>query len=254
MLLAKEQRIGAAVLCLIALVIWFIHAISPSQAPAPEPPVKPTHDKRTATRHKFDSILREDSLRYQQWTAIRKHRYDSFRITDSVQRMEWRKERIRLRDSLRREDSLWMDSVGIPYFLPRLKKDTILDLNHCDTSELILIRGIGRYTAVQIVQYRERLGGFYSPSQLTDELFSKLSLDTLLYHFIVDTTAIRPININTCSVDSMVRHPYIRYEQAKAIYNLRRKIIRITSLEDLRSLPQLTDDDIRRLAAYISLE
>ena len=123
-----------------------------------------------------------------------------------------------------------------------------------DTAELQLIRGIGRYTAVQIVQYRERLGGFYSPEQLKDEVFGKLSLDTLLYRFTADPTAVQRMDVNRASIDRLQRHPYIRYEQAKAIYTLRRKKVRLESIEDLRALPEMKEEDLRRMAPYLSFE
>lgn len=254
MLFAKEQRIGASILCGIALIAWLVVAIWPArntgslpQEPSPAAPKKSWEERK-------DSIRQADSMRYAQWATEREQRYDSFRMADSLRRVEWKKERLKWRDSARVADSIWLDSVGIPYYTLRVKKDTILDLNHCDTAELMLIRGIGRYTAVQIIQYRERLGGYYSPAQLTDELFSKLSLDTLLDHFTVDTTAIRKFRINSFSAERLAHHPYLRYEQAKAIYDLRRKRVRISSLEELRSLPQLNDEDIQRLKAYISFE
>ena len=254
MLFAKEQRIGASILCGIALVAWLVVAIWPSlneESPLQEPsPVAP----KKSWEERKDSIRQADSMRYAQWAAEREQRYDSFHMADSIRRAEWKKERLKWRDSARVADSLWLDSVGIAYFTPRVKKDTVLDLNHCDTAELMLIRGIGRYTAVQIVRYREHLGGYYSTLQLTDEVFEKLSLDTLLCHFTADTTAIRHLRINTCSAQHLARHPYLRYEQAKAIYDLRRKRVRISSLDELRGLPQLTDDDLRRLKPYISFE
>lgn len=250
-LLAKEQRIGAAVLCGIALIGWFIVAVHPDRAETQDSPETP---KKRSWAERKDSIRQADSLRYVQWKEEREARYDSFRLADSLRHAAWRAERQQRWDSMRTADSIWMDSVGIPYFLPRVKKDTVLDLNHCDTAELQLIRGIGRYTAVQIVRYRERLGGFYSPQQLTDEIFSKLSLDTLLHHFTVDTTAIRPIPVNSCSIDRLSRHPYIRYEQAKAIYHLRRSSLKINSLNDLRSLSQISESELQRIAPYLAFE
>lgn len=251
MILAKEQRRAAVLLFSVALVAWFIVAVWPSrQKDLPEP--QPSAPKRSWEARK-DSMRRTDSLRYAQWAAEREQRYDSFRVADSLRRAEWKTERQKQWDSIRVADSLWRDSVGIP-FIPRFKKDTILDLNHCDTAELQYIRGIGRYTAVQIVQYRERLGGFYSPTQLTDEVFGKLSLDTLLHHFTADAKDITPLRINSCNIDVLQRHPYLRYEQAKAIYNLRRKQLRLTSLDDLRALPELSDSDLHRLAPYLLFE
>lgn len=248
MLLAREQRISAAVLFGLAMIVWFVVSLWPEK-PVEEPPKntkKPWAERR-------DSIRRADSLRFEQWKADREARYDSFFRADSIRHEAWKIERQHRWDSMRLADSLWRDSVGIPH-IRQIKKDTILDLNRCDTAELQLIRGIGRYTAIRIVQYRQRLGGYYSPSQLTDEFFDKLRLDTLLAHFTADPADIQLIPVNKASVDRLSHHPYLRYEQAKAIYTLHRKKIRITSIDDLRSLPELKEEDIRRLEPYLSFE
>ena len=248
MILAKEQRIAAAILFGIALIAWIIVAIWPSRQPEEQ---KKPHKKSWEERK--DSIRIADSLRYVQWKEEREQRYDSFRMADSMRHEAWKIERQARWDSMRVADSLWRDSVGWRY-VKREKKDTILDLNHCDTTDLQLIRGIGRYTAVQIIMYRERLGGYYNPEQLKDEALGKLSLDTLLYHFIVDTAAVQRIPVNSCSIERLQRHPYIRYEQAKAIYNLRRKQTKLPSIEALRSLPELSEEEVKRIAPYLSFE
>lgn len=249
MILAREQRKAAAVLLGIALVAWFVMAIWPVQEVEEEkkPTKKPWAERR-------DSIRQADSMRFIQWKADREARYDSFFRADSIRHEQWKIERQARWDSMRKADSIWRDSVGMKYFAPRVKKDTILDLNHCDTAELQLIRGIGRYTAVQIVRYRERLGGYYSPEQLKDEVFGKLSLDTLLPHFTADTTAIQQMPVNRCSVDRLQRHPYLRYEQAKAIYTLRRNKVRLKSMDELRKLPELSEEELQRIAPYLNFE
>lgn len=247
MILAKEQRIGALILFGIAIIVWIVMALYPSTPPAPETPKKKSWAERK------DSIRLADSLRYVQWREEREQRYDSFRMADSLRHEAWKIERQRRWDSMRIADSLWRDSVGMR-FTKRVKKDTVLDLNHCDTTELQLLRGIGRFTALQIVRYREQLGGFYSPLQLTDEPFADYHLDTLLHHFTADTSVIRALNVNRCSTAALQRHPYLRYHQAKAIYTLRRQRIRLHSIDDLRSLPDLTEDDLHRLTPYLSFE
>ena len=183
MILSKEQRIGAAILFGVALIAWIVVAVWPSrQLTLPEPD-SPT-PKRSWEERK-DSMRRADSMRFAQWAAEREQRYDSFRLADSTRRAQRREELKQARDSARVADSLWRDSMGI-FFTKRIKKDTIIDLNHCDTTDLLFIRGIGRYSANQIIQYRERLGGYYSPTQLTDEALAKCHLDTLLAHFTAD--------------------------------------------------------------------
>lgn len=249
-ILAKEQRIGAFILFGIFLIIWLTVALWPSNEPelqAPQEPVKRTWEQRK------DSMRRVDSLRYAQWSREREQRYDSFRMADSMRRDEWKRERQQAYDSFRVADSLWRDSVGWR-FAQHIKKDTILDLNHTDTTELQFIRGIGRYTAIQIIRYREQLGGYSSPSQLTDEELAKLHLDTLLNHFTADSKDVQTIPVNSSSAERLQRHPYIRYQQAKAIYTLRRKRTRLSGMEDLRSLSEFTEKELERLAPYLSFE
>ena len=253
MLLAREQRIGAIVLFGIALAVWLGVAIwrSPEPTtPAPEAPKPKPH--RTWEQRK-DSMRRVDSLRYAQWTAEREQRYDSFRLADARRRKEWKNERQAYWDSCRLADSIWRDSVGMT-FAKHIKKDTILDLNHCDTAELQFIRGIGAYTALQIVHYRQQLGGFYSPEQLTDAPFAHLRLDTLLHCFTADSSDIETIDVNSCSVARLSRHPYLRYEQAKALYDLRRRLILIHSIEEVEQLPEFTKNDINRIKFYLRFD
>ena len=254
MILSKSQRIGAAVLFGIAFVAWVTYAVWPSRQSDLSNLSDPPYKKKGRTwEERKDSMRRADSIRYAEWSAERELRYDSFRVADSLRRLELKAELKLYRDSAHIADSLWRDSMGI-YFVRHEKKDTILDLNHCDTTELQYIRGIGKYTAIQILSYRERLGGYYSPLQLTDEPFAKCHLDTLLAHFIVDTTVILPLPVNDCSIDRLQQHPYIRYNQAKAIYNLRRKRVKLSSIEELKVLPELTEEDIERFAPYMSFE
>ena len=107
---------------------------------------------------------------------------------------------------------------------------------------------------MQIIKYREQLGGYYSPEQLNDEPLQRLHLDTLFDHFTADSKDVQTIDVNSCSLDRLQRHPYLRYSQAKSIYTLRRQHIRLQSIEDLRSLPELTDEDLERIAPYLNFD
>lgn len=253
MLLSKGQRTGAIILLSLALAGWLIAALRTGRETESIPPREPNTHKLSWEERK-DSMRRADSARFAEWAAEREQRYDSFRLADSLRRAEWKAERKRLFDSSRIADSLWRDSVGWRFDAKHAKRDTILDLNHCDTSELQLIRGIGRYTAIRIVKYREELGGYYSPVQLGDEEFSKLRLDTLFAHFTADSSDVQTINVNTCPLEVLQRHPYLRYNQAKAIYTLRRKKVRLRSIEALREIKEMSEREIERVAPYLRFE
>ena len=55
----------------------------------------------------------------------------------------------------------------LPY-VPKYPEGTVIDLNQADTASLKRIPGIGSGLARMIVAYRNRLGGFYSVSQLQE--------------------------------------------------------------------------------------
>ena len=135
-------------------------------------------------------------------------------------------------------------------YAAHLKRDTILELNTADTTELQLLRGIGRYTALQIVRYRQALGGYCSVRQLYEiEGLNHERVDSLLAHFTVDTVRITPIPVNQASVKRLQRHPYISYRQAEQLYDLRRRRLRLNSMDELIGI--FTPDQLERLRPYL---
>ena len=176
-----------------------------------------------------------------------------------------RRERM-LRDSLRRDSiqhryEARRDSLQSAYLQHRdslikagklhIKKDTIIELNTTDTADLQYIRGIGGYTARQIINYRNQLGGYYSTRQLLEiKHIDYLNWDSILPHMTVDTTKITRINIQMASVERLRRHPYISFTQAKSAYELRRRLIRLKGIEDL--YPSVfTKEEAERLKPYL---
>jgi competence ComEA-like helix-hairpin-helix protein len=149
-------------------------------------------------------------------------------------------------------DSLRKDS------LPRWKeenKDTILNLRTADTVELKMIHGIGSYRARQIVRYREQLGGFVSVEQVLEAKgMENVDADSLLAHFWIDSVKIEPMNVNSVGVQRLSRHPYLRFEQAQAIYELRRKKIRLDSIQQLQQIECISAETLEKIAPYLNFD
>jgi competence ComEA-like helix-hairpin-helix protein len=149
-------------------------------------------------------------------------------------------------------DSLRKDS------LPRWKeenKDTILNLRTADTVELKMIHGIGSYRARQIVRYREQLGGFVSVEQVLEAKgMENVDVDSLLAHFWIDSVKIEPMNVNSVGVQRLSRHPYLRFEQAQAIYELRRKKIRLDSIQQLQQIECISAETLEKIAPYLNFD
>lgn len=160
----------------------------------------------------------------------------------------------RWRDSL---DSIAVDTV--PRYVHH-KKDTVLNLRTADTTELKMLRGIGSYRAKQIVRYRQELGGYTSTQQLREikalqTIFAdSLQADSLLAHFYIDSVIVTPLYVNRASPEQLQRHPYLRFEQAQAIYELRRRKIQLDSIQQLYRLPCFSEEELLRLEPYLSFE
>lgn len=129
---------------------------------------------------------------------------------------------------------------------------TIIDLNLTDTTQLKMIPGIGSYYAKKIINYREKLGGFVSIHQISE--IEGLPKDIQQWFEIKHPTTIKTIHMNTTDFKTLVRHPYLNYEQTKAIINYRQKYGKITHWETLLNLSVFTEKDIEKLTPYFRLE
>ena len=157
------------------------------------------------------------------------------------------------------QDSIVVDSTKVDTVrldsLPKwrsIKKDTILNLRTADTTELKLIRGIGSYRAKMIVRYREQLGGYVRVEQILEARgMDKVIADSILSHFYIDSVVVNKMPVNKMRPEVLQRHPYLNFEQAKAIYEYRRKHIRIKSAEELKKIKGLSPTDIEKISIYL---
>ena len=134
-------------------------------------------------------------------------------------------------------------------------KDTVLNLRTADTTELKMIRGIGSYRARQIVKYREQLGGFVCVEQVMEAKgMDQLEKDSVLRWFVLDSVVVEEMNVNKVSAQRLSKHPYLRFEQAKAIYELRRKKIWLKSVNDLEVLDCMDVKTLEKVTPYLNFD
>lgn len=130
----------------------------------------------------------------------------------------------------------------------KLKNSERISLNASDTTMLKRVPGIGSYFARQIVNYRNRLGGFYSTRQLSE--IDDFPMESANFFIIPDERGIRKINFNKLTLSQLKRHPYINFYQAREICDYRRLKGPLHSLEDLRLLRDFPPEEIARLKPY----
>lgn len=151
------------------------------------------------------------------------------------------------------------DSVKVKYpiiqkYSQKLKVGEMIELNSADTTQLKKIPGIGSSFANRIVKYRNLLGGYISLSQLREVWGVDQSLYTKIKPYISLKIKVTKVKINQMSAQELRKHPYINYQQAKIITDLRQRKGNITSLSRLSLLDEFTEKDIKRLEYYLSFD
>ena len=151
---------------------------------------------------------------------------------------------------------------------PRIRSDTIppfttksrqpmydivrLDLNSCDTNELVTVPQFGSKRAAKLVEYRDKLGGFHSFSQL-QEIYVLQNVDTvkLKTYLYINKQRIRKLNINTATYQELMAHPYIDAYLTKLILKHREKNGPIHDLDELQQITHAYPELIEKLRPYV---
>ena len=107
---------------------------------------------------------------------------------------------------------------------PEKKPIPIVDLNTVDSTTLVELPQIGPYTAVRIIEFREKLGGFIDKEQLRDVKGMDDARFAAIQPYInLGAVEIRKVDVNRADFKTLVHHPYLNYEQVKRIVNQREK-------------------------------
>ena len=157
-----------------------------------------------------------------------------------------------IRDTVRRKWYVW-DTVRVEVksvrYAAKSRPLEPLDLNTLDSTGLVQLPGIGPATAIKIIRYRERLGGYTQISQLTE--IEGLPDSLMKWFIITDTIPVSRIAVNKATLAELRRHPYIDFYQARAIVEFRNERGTIKSPEQLSFLEEFTAQDLIRLKPYL---
>ena len=128
----------------------------------------------------------------------------------------------------------------------------IVNVNEADSMTLCSIPGIGSGVSRAIIKFRDDLGGVYDKKQLLE--ISIVSEDMLEWMDVGRNVKLRTLNINRASFSVLNRHPYISYEQAKALVGYMRLYGRIGDERVLMATGIFSADEIRKLRPYLRYE
>ncbi len=143
-----------------------------------------------------------------------------------------------------------------------LKKDELsnsnpkyraIEINVADTSAFIELPGVGSKLAARIVNFRDKLGGFYSIDQIAETYGLPDSAFRKIKPFLrLENISIKKINVNTATKEEMKSHPYIKWNLANAIVEYRNQHGGFSTLEDLKKISLITDDTFSKIKFYLT--
>ncbi len=132
---------------------------------------------------------------------------------------------------------------------------SIIDINTADTTAFILLPGIGSKLAGRIVNFRDKLGGFYSVEQvketfgLPDSTYQKIK-----QYLKLDNPSVKKININTATIEELKAHPYIKYVLANPIVAYRTEHGFYSKVEDVKKVMVVTEEIYNKIVKYLIVE
>jgi len=148
--------------------------------------------------------------------------------------------------------------INIPdavYTSNKVKPGEIIELNSADSTKLTALRGIGPASAVIILRYRNRLGGFCRKEQLKEVYgMDSLRYDEIKSQVSVNPSKIKKLPINSISFDQLRLFPYLNYKQANAVIEYRKQHGNYNSMDDLKNIVLLDAGILRKIEPYISFK
>ena len=117
------------------------------------------------------------------------------------------------------------DQSYIKHKKPSYAKDTVayksIDINKATNEEWQRINGIGPTYAKMINNFRGKLGGFYQVEQIAETYGLPDSVFQKIVPYVKESSPPFKIPINQIPIDSLAKHPYLTWKQARVVINYR---------------------------------
>lgn len=139
---------------------------------------------------------------------------------------------------------------------PKEKKQlSKFNLNSADTAQLKRLRGIGEKRALNIIKFREKLGGFAQMSQIEEVWgLDSIAIESLRKFAYIEPNSWQKIAINAASAEELKKHPYISPKLANVLVNYRLQHGKFNSIEDLKKVKILEANVLEKLLPYITFD
>jgi competence protein ComEA len=128
-----------------------------------------------------------------------------------------------------------------------------IDINTADTSAFIALPGIGSKLAARIVNYRDKLGGFHSVSQIGETYGLQDSIFQRIRPRLTVGGRVTKININTATAAEL-KMPYLSYNVINAVIQYRTQHGSFKSVDDLKKIMLIDGALFDKIYPYLVVE
>lgn len=130
-----------------------------------------------------------------------------------------------------------------------------IDLNKANVKDLMKLPEIhSEKYATTIINYRNKLGGFINKQQLREVWGMKENTYNKLVLQIELTVNPDQLNINKLDAKALKVHPYIDWNTANAIVKYRKMHGNYSSVEDLKKIALISNENYTKIAPYLKTE
>ncbi len=131
-----------------------------------------------------------------------------------------------------------------------------VELNTADSAALRSVHGIGEVLVVRIMEYRHRLGGFYTAEQLAEVRgMTPANYERICEQITVDSCVISKIDINFAPhkelVEALSDHPYAHGQMVRKLLSERQLKGGWSTTRELVDDKIMTESEARKLAPYL---
>lgn len=132
-------------------------------------------------------------------------------------------------------------------------KKALIDLNSCDTTELISLPGIGSVLSVRIIKYRNLLGGYAAVNQLNEVYgLPPETYDLIKERVYADTSLLVRISINSAGYKEISKLPYFEKYEVQAILKYRELKGRIGGVNEMVDNKLIPPEKAAKVTPYLN--
>lgn len=154
-------------------------------------------------------------------------------------------------DFVQRNNKITFDDTTLQEQFQKFSDTHRRDINTVTEEDLVKL-GIYKNVSINIIKYRDQLGGFVALEQLKEvKNIDEQTLKVLEeYTFVDKKFTPRKLKINGDEFKVLLKHPYLGFEDVKNICNYRR-FEKIKDVETLKKEKLLKEETIEKIVPYL---